>query len=300
VRLSGDNSGLLSGVSVRAGELKVGSDKSLGTFAVKLGGSVPAVCDVTCAVETNVASWTKSTLVIDGHTLQPGDRILDVGNRVFKEYTGTTATNYVPTGFNYGKNSYYGHRIRVTSGERFANAAFEAIRGWEGDAAYTLEVAEPSVALLADAAMTIANDINVTDNQSTGTSTIGVSGPYDVTYAGAVTLNRDVTFSVAAGGKMTFTGTVADAAGQTNAVAVIGAGTVVLPAGFDWTDRTLDLCGISEATLEASGVNAVTLLRAAGVGQATVLKPADLNKWRLIVRDNSVRATKKGFTLIIR
>jgi len=151
---------------------------------------------------------------------------------------------------------------------------------------------------LAKNGITVANDINVTENLSTGASTIGVADDSSVTFSGNITLNRSVTFTAAAGGTATFTGTIADAGETKNAIAVTGASTVVLPT-LDWSGRTLDLRGVSEATLEASGANAVTLLRAAGVGQATVLKPADLNKWRLIVRDNSVRATKKGFTLLV-
>ena len=67
--------------------------------------------------------------------------------------------------------------------------------------------AEPAVALLTGAAVTITNAVVVTDNHSSGDATIGGKTGEASAFSGPVSLARDVVLAAAAGGTVSFTGT---------------------------------------------------------------------------------------------
>lgn len=67
--------------------------------------------------------------------------------------------------------------------------------------------AEPAVALLTGAAVTITNAVVVTDNHSSGDATIGGKTAEASAFSGPVSLARDVVLAAAAGGTVSFTGT---------------------------------------------------------------------------------------------
>lgn len=66
--------------------------------------------------------------------------------------------------------------------------------------------AEPAVALLTGAAVTITNAVVVTDNHSSGDATIGGKTAEASAFSGPVSLARDVVLAAAAGGTVSFTG----------------------------------------------------------------------------------------------
>lgn len=63
---------------------------------------------------------------------------------------------------------------------------------------------QPSCALLTEAPMTVVNEITVTDNRSTGETVIGTLAAGTTTFLNPIHLERDVTVTAPAGGKVVF------------------------------------------------------------------------------------------------
>jgi autotransporter-associated beta strand protein len=108
----------------------------------------------------------------------------------------------------------------------------------------------PDVALLAAAAVTVSNKVVVSDNLSSGTSTLGGSTAEASLFLGDITLNRDVQLTAAAGGTATFSG----AFSGTGSIIKTGAGTVVLAAAPASTGRFT----VREGTLAIQGHHTLT------------------------------------------
>jgi autotransporter-associated beta strand protein len=99
--------------------------------------------------------------------------------------------------------------------------------------------------LLTAAAVTVSNKIVVSDNLSSGTSTLGGTTAEASLFMGDITLNRDVQLTAATGGTATFSGAFSGPGG----IIKTGAGTVVLTAAPASTGRFT----VKEGTLEIQG-----------------------------------------------
>ena len=295
-RLSGDNTGLKSGLSVRSGTLKVGGTKALGHRPVTLGGTVPKVVDVEYCTYTGITFKSGSPLIADGCVVQPGERVLYLAPQ-FKVYKladdGSTyaADSSVST-------SRLGLRVKIARGAEFAGTAFQSVHSFNNATVYVEEPPEPSVALFADGAVTITNDVTVTDNLSSGASSIGGCTGDTSVFSGKITLNRGVTFHAAAGGVARFTGSITDAGETLNPFAFSGTGTVELPAGTELAGRAISFPGLTDEALDATGATACTLVTAAdGLTTAEIAAPS-LAKWQFRVKATSIRAVKNVKTVL--
>jgi autotransporter-associated beta strand protein len=85
------------------------------------------------------------------------------------------------------------------------------------------------LALLTDAAATVARNITVNSNNSGGTTTLGGNSAHTSAFTGTVALNRGVRLTAATGGDVTFGGIISDAS-LSNAIEKIGDGIVKLTA----------------------------------------------------------------------
>ena len=104
----------------------------------------------------------------------------------------------------------------------------------------------PNVALYLAGSSYLYSDINVTNNLSTGTSTIGVSDASTSYFYGAITLSKDVTLTAAAGGTALFDFSYITGS---NNVTVSGPGKVVLYDSAQYTGTTT----VNSGTLEVDG-----------------------------------------------
>lgn len=112
---------------------------------------------------------------------------------------------------------------------------------------------EPDVALLTGAAVTITNAVEVTDNKSAGTSTIGGATAASSCFSGPVRLAKSVHLAAVEGGTVSFTGAFTGAGDLIGD----GAGTV------DLTSATLGM-DATNGVLAAGGTLQVTAAQLAG------------------------------------
>ncbi len=296
-RLSGDNSGLKAGVSVRSGTLKVGGADALGHRPVTLGGTVPDAIDVEYCSYTGLTFKSGSPLIVDGCVVQPGERVLYLASQ-FKVYKlGENGSSFAADSS--VSASAYGLRVKIAKGVEYAGTAFECVHSYNNGSVFVEEPPEPAAALLADGAVNITNDVTVTDNLSSGASSIGGCTGDTSVFSGKITLNRGVTFHAAAGGVARFTGSITDAGETLNPFAFSGTGTVELPAGTELAGRAISFPGITDAALDATGQTSCTLVTAAdGLNLADIDQPS-LSSWQLRVKATSIRAVKNAGTKIL-
>ena len=196
-------------------------------------------------------------------------------------------------------------RARIQSGDAFGGKS--VFRYAVDNCAYWLlesDTLDPDVAVLATKGATIANAINVADNKSAGASTIGSADASAVTFAGDITLAKDVVFEAAAGSTVNVTGEVVNEGGY--GIGFAGLGTVRFSKGLDVTGLTI------KVTIPADQVPTEEILRvtlaqgltgqAAGVTVVTTDGSAVPASWvarqsgsKLVFRNKSV-----GLSLLVR
>ena len=240
VVLSGNNSGLARGLSVRSATLVLASENAAGNGGITLGGTVPGFMSVRAIQDRVPNGWTtyKTNNVFAGYTITPpvivdnatladGDVILlnkgvNAGNDngLFQLTAGNTlmkipmptsnlgARYYIADGADYGGHTFY------SVGYSSANKAFTCIE----------EPTDPDVAVLIQGALTFTNAINVANNLSAGSRTIGGSTADASEFSGPISLASNVTFTAVAGGSVTVSGTISGAGDITK----VGKGTVAL------------------------------------------------------------------------
>ena len=189
--------------------------------------------------------------------------------------------------------------MKIARGAEFAGTAFQSVHSFNNATVYVEEPPEPSVALFADGALTITNDVTVTDNLSSGASSIGGCTADTSVFSGKNTLNRGVTFHAAAGGVVRLTGSITDADETLNPFAFSGTGTVELPAGTDLAGRAISFPGLTDAALDATGQTSCTLVTAAGGLTTAEIAAPSLAKWQFRVKPTSIRAVKNVGTRIL-
>ena len=321
VHLEGDNSAVTQkSLDVRSATAVLGHANAAGTKAVTLGGTVPVEIPVRAYADrrfsnlnsaiTEVSSarlaWKTSgtAFTIDGVTLVPGDKVLYTPDIADGSYSRIYQVNATGTQMDICDTANYvaGARIVVTNGTEYGGRAFMIQSGTTGSSGTincVNDEPEPDVALLAKGGVTIANGVNVTDNLSSGTSTIGGYDATNNTFSGAIVLSRDVVFHAPAGGAVRFTGSISDAGETLHAMAFNGTGTVELPAGTDMNGRPVSFPGLTAEALDATGQRSCTLVTAAdGLTTADIAAPS-LSKWQLRVKPTSIRAVKNVCTIIL-
>ncbi len=321
VHLEGDNSAVTQkSLDVRSATAVLGHANAAGTKAVTLGGTVPVEIPVRVYADrrfkdfdtkiTEVTSarlaWKTSgtAFIIDGVTLGPGDKVLYTPDIADGSYSRIYQVNATGTQMDICDTANYvaGARIVVTNGTEYAGRAFmvqSVTTGASGTINCVNDEPEPDVALLAKGGVTVANGIQVTDNLSSGTSTIGGYDATNNTFSGAITLARDVAFRAPAGGVIRLTGSISDAAETLNAFAFTGTGTVELPAGTELLSRPVSFPGLTDEALAATGQTRCTLVTApSGLNLSAISEPP-LSKWHLRVKPASIIAFKNSATLLM-
>ena len=173
----------------------------------------------------------------------------------------------------------YGQRIDVDEGTWAGEYLYFVRQGNIARQHILEDVRNPDVAVaISTNGVTHSGAIQVVNNYSSGTSTIGMAASGTGTFSGAITLARDVTFTAEkADSILSISGTVADAAGTTNGIAFGGVGKVVFGQPIDFTDRTLSFAALSKPVLEAGGALKYVLAEGdfANLDRADVVLPAD-------------------------
>lgn len=119
-------------------------------------------------------------------------------------------------------------------------------------------LAANNLALLVNGAYTVARNVTVNNQNSTGTSTVGGSNTSGTaTYSGQLTLNRTANatqLSAAAGGTVAFSGLITESAAG-SAVSITGGGTVIFsnPTGNTYTGVTTVNAGATLLAMNTSG-----------------------------------------------
>lgn len=281
VGLYGTNTAFRSQTLIRSGRLLLGSSVAISTnVPVNLGDRVsfPAGGGVRVATvlpldKLHTTPWLDGTFfftaapTVDGVVPVVGDRVLVKDENANPQrhgvYTVTTSTNWSrAVDLNEAAEFVYGLRIPATAGTVNAGRAFFLFNREEiayaplvmNSAAnntfaffgFNEEPAvNPDVALLTAAAVTVSNKVVVSDNLSTGTSTLGGTTAQASLFLGDITLNRDVQLTAATGGTATFSGAFSGPGG----IIKTGGGTVVLTAAPASTGRFT----VKEGTLEIQG-----------------------------------------------
>ena len=317
VVFNGDNSGVASRFRVRSGTMGLGHEYAGGkNKEILVGDIVPTNMTVRCVCYTGAKSGKTidgkyvvsnatagQPFVYDGVTLGVGDRVLVAGADTMCGVFEVTAidqmtrlsTDWFQTD---GELHGGGSRVYAEEGNTFAGSSWMMFSG----TVFMYEPTvgrDPEVGLKTSAAVTIANPIRVTDNKSAGRSVIGGRTADASGFTGAITLEKDVTFEAAAGGTVTVSGAIADAEGTgMHRLYVDGPGKVVF--NTDVAGRTIDFSRVSEAELESSGFSSVTL--ASGLTGATVVLPdaSSFEMWRVYTRNGRVRASRNGFSVLVR
>jgi len=263
--------------------------------AISLGDNVPAVQNVKAASRDyneypTIVSWTAGVYTfsgsngttLDGQALSVGDLVLIWGQYANTERNGVY---HVDSTTQWSRASGWdtttamlakmGSRIHVTNGSTCAGFDFElapvninsgvtwTINSVAGGAAansapvaFVPDVGSPNVAILTNGAYTIARPINVTNNQSTGTSSLGGNTSDSSTFSGLVTLSKDLTVTAASSGTVTFSG---DITGSNN-VTKAGSGLVKFSTAKSYTGTTTVSAGTLEVdnTIASGGVSVGT------------------------------------------
>jgi hypothetical protein len=159
----------------------------------------------------------------------------------------------------------YGTRIVVTNGTVNAGRAFYVVNKQDVyGGAFTVNTtlvginpepaANPDIALLTAAAMTVTNAIVVTNNQSSGTAKLGGATAHASAFSGTTTLYRAAQVTAAAGGVVTFLGDIVGNFGVTK----VGPGTVIFPHPMSYTGPTIAAEGVLAGAFSLPGPLVVT------------------------------------------
>ncbi|MEI6655047.1 MAG: hypothetical protein WCP45_09785, partial [Verrucomicrobiota bacterium] len=241
VRLSGTNA-YAGTTTVREGNLLVGSAAALGSASstISLGDAVTQTTDVVAASNVdmpNVTSFsagvytlTVALTTLDGVTIHSGDRILYKSAAGISTpekngiYTVDSTLKILTRATDLDESAEFvkGLRVHVTGGTRNGGKNFflssdQAIMGsgitftvnstttGNGTVAFSPDAdTNVGVAILTEGAFTVARNINVTNNLSTGKSSLGGNSAHASTFSGAIALARDLTVTAASGGSATF------------------------------------------------------------------------------------------------
>ena len=256
---------------VRKGRLLCANDKAANNKKILLGGLVPGApihvrvwnkansfANMT-ASGNNPAGKTYFSLgagwytankagdyVLQNETLEEGDLVLQNGNPELGEKEGIYKAVVLGDGKLMLTNQLditiqYGQKI-VVDGGTWAGETLYFVRGGNVARQHILEEpANPSVAFMASAdGVTLADEIDVVDNYSTGVSEIGMVASGTGTFTGNINLYRDVTFAAEKADSVTvISGTVADATDTTCGIGFSGLGQVQFPNGLDVTGRAV-------------------------------------------------------------
>ena len=293
--------------SVRGGTLLVGHDNALGTSttAVSLGDTVvaPAGGDVVAATTaelTNINTFAAGVLTftgagistLDGVTLNNGDRILykDATNSPERSgvYVRDSATQWTrATDLDTADEFPTGLRVHVTGGSLNTDKNFYLTTGLYPTAVLNNNTTNDSgtnfvlarflfnpdasssqdVALLTDGAFTVSRDINVTDNLSSGKSSLGGNSAHASIFSGTVSLARGLTVTAATNGSVDFSGDITGGFGVTKE----GAGQVIFSAAKSYTGSTTVTDGILavNSTLASGNVSVGSGATLQGTGNIT-------------------------------
>ncbi|MHB1158547.1 MAG: beta strand repeat-containing protein, partial [Phycisphaerales bacterium] len=258
--------------------LQVGGVFGNGTSAISLGDAVPSVIAVKLATTTDpfggwmAATGTRTNMpnYVDGVALQVGDRILITESQYDLNRCGVYVVSTVGTGsngtwvrasdFDQASEVAYGTKVTVTNGTLNAGKSYYVTNQTfpttgtinTTQIGFNPDASNPNVALLTDGDYTIARNIDVTNNQSTGKSILGGNTADSSTFSGTVTLNRGLTVTAATGGSVDFSG---DISGGFN-VAKTGTGKVIFSAAKSYSGSTSVTAGILavNSSLASSGV----------------------------------------------
>ncbi|MDP3850398.1 MAG: hypothetical protein Q8Q59_07845 [Luteolibacter sp.] len=155
-----------------------------------------------------------------------------------------------------------GMRVHVTNGTQNANKDFyllpvsstasfiidsvasTTVAGFAPQV-FAADVTQPTVSLLTNGAYTVARDIDVTNNQSTGKSILGGNSAHASTFSGLVSLSRNLTLTAATGGTVDFTGDIVGSSDVTKE----GPGKAV----FSTAKTHSGVLNVAEGTLEVIG-----------------------------------------------
>ncbi|MES2308917.1 MAG: autotransporter-associated beta strand repeat-containing protein, partial [Verrucomicrobiota bacterium] len=241
-----------AGTLIASGNAPVSSNSVIGNAAsaIQLGDTRPSLSTVRVATTvmgtiftgfsytgTNQIVFTTGPTTIDGVALANGDRILmkDAPNPAANGIWVRTSQNQWDRATDMDTNGevLYGMQISVTSGTLYGGNTFWLTTSTAPtinttNLYFEADTLDPNVAFLTDGANTIARDLTVVANNSSGTSTIGGTNTSGIALlSGAVTLNRDLQLTAASGGRVNFTGILDDTAGSFS-VTKINGGTVAL------------------------------------------------------------------------
>lgn len=149
--------------------------------------------------------------------------------RIFKIGSGTWTLS--------GTNSYLGTTI-INGGTLIVGAnAPSASDGALGNATTAVRMGETTgsddVALIIQGPFTVGRDISIKTN-STGVSLLGGNSAHTATFSGIIDLERDVLFSAANGGSVTFSGAITNTGGITKS----GLGSVMFSANNTYSGAT--------------------------------------------------------------
>jgi autotransporter-associated beta strand protein len=272
--LKGDTvNGTYTGVSaVRNGQLIL-TASALNSTNGPLGNSSAAVLlgDTTSFTSPVAAATTDAVSLsgpqtVDGVSLSNGQRVL-----VMNQTDANQAQNgvwVVNTGGAWSRASdtlTYGLQVSVSGGTINAGKQFYvttrgAIAAGTTKNAWAPDDANPSASLLTGGAFTVARDINVVNNGSSGTSTLGGNTAAASVFSGNVTLNaHSLNVTATSGGSVNFNGNILNGSG-TPGVTKVGAGTVTLSGVNTYTGVTNVSAGTlalaTAATIDnSSGIN---------------------------------------------
>jgi len=269
--------------------------------AISLGDSVPQSMDVkTCSPCYNWnpgGTWSAGTytftgsaaLSFNGLSLSVGDKVLVWSISWAAQQNGiyqvTDSTHWARvSGLDTTAGVLANQRMRVHvtggtwAGQYFEMAPIYSASGWTlnsdgttagtfGPIAFVADVGNPNVGILTNGAYTIGRPINVTNNQSSGTSSLGGNTANASTFSGLVTLSKDLSLTAASSGTVTFSG---DITGSNN-VNKVGSGTVKFSTAKSYTGTTTVSAGTLEVdnTIASSGVTVGTGGTLQGTGTVT-------------------------------
>lgn len=251
---------------IRKGRLLCADDKAVNGKKILLGGLVPGApihvrvwnkansfANMTAAADAsfNVGAGyytakTAGDYVLQNETLKDGDLVLQNGNPEFGAKEGiykvvTQADGKVQLTNQLDITIQYGQKI-VVDGGTWAGETLYFVRGGNVARQHILEEpANPSVGFMASAdGVTLADEIDVVNNYSTGVSEVGMVASGTGTFTGNINLYRDVTFAAEKADSVTvISGTVADATEATCGVGFSGLGQVRFRNGLDVTGRAV-------------------------------------------------------------
>ena len=312
--------------NIRFGRLLLANSQAANNKTIHLGGFIPredlhvkvwnkknSFDNMTAAPDAKFnagagyyTAKTGGDFYIQGVKIEEGDLVLQNGLPEFAAKEGVYRAFYDPSGTLVLTNqldlsTQYGLRVDVDDGTWAGEYIHFTRKGNIARQHIHEDARNPDVAvMISEDGVTHSGRINVTNNYSSGTSTIGMTADGTGAFTGLIALSREVTFTVEkADAVLEIANNIIDTTDTPNGIAFGGVGTVDFAQTIDFSGRVLSFAQLTDDVLEAGGQTRYILATGsfANLDRATIRRPEN-SGWLFRTLADKIIAVKRVGTFV--